>query len=108
MYVAIVKLKTKLGEVLPGQVVEDAMNWKYPIILAHVNLNRMKWVEDGKAPAQPKTPKAEKPKAIAPKETAPATTTPPAEKVACSVEGCGKEFKNERALKIHVTSKHSK
>ncbi len=104
MYVAVVKLKTKLGDVAPGEVVQDAMNWKYPVILAHVNLGKMRWVEDG--PTVLKKEKAPAPLKIVkpPKEV-----TPPVEaKVKCEAPDCGKEFKNARALKIHVTSKHTK
>ncbi len=117
MYVALRELKTNLGIVKTGEVVHDALNWRYSIILAHVNMNFMRWVEDGN-PLPPNPEKKTSPVKALPKE--PPKSKSEAKRIAVSTEvkiAAGivkcekcptKEFKSPRALKIHVTAAHGK
>lgn len=105
MYVACRNLITKSGRVKIGEEVVDAPSWKYPILVSHLNLGWIKWAGAG-APPPPQTQSQQKPK---PKVEKKASTTPvvqpPTQSLACTK--CDKAgFKSERALKIHVTSKH--
>jgi hypothetical protein len=49
MYVAVKELILGNGKrAAPGQPVPEALTWDYPVIIAHLNLNWIKWVsEDG-------------------------------------------------------------
>lgn len=91
MYVACKELKTKSGVVRLGEIVEDAPSWRYPVILAHVNMGWIRWVDDSGYKAPPKT-------AAPPK-------TEPAQLFAC--DQCDrKDFKSPKAVKTHVALKH--
>ncbi len=124
MYVACKPLKTNLGPVAIGEVVEAASEWKDTVINAHINMGWMKFVEDRK-PGKPasgpkqeakeKRPKVAKPKAASvPEVVVPEAQVEAdakevdksAEDVTCPV--CYKTFKTSRARKIHVTTAHKK
>jgi hypothetical protein len=49
MYVAVKELNLGNGKrAVAGQPVPEALSWDYPVIIAHLNLNLIKWVsEDG-------------------------------------------------------------
>lgn len=99
MYIALKELNTKSGPVKPGQVVKEALNWSEPVLMAHLNLEWIKFVPDIK-PTQ-KTP-------------ADPVTAPVVEKEASTVNTvgtwscwkCEKSFTSKRGLSVHAKMAH--
>lgn len=85
MYVACRKLKTSQGTREIGEVLPEVDEWRHTIVLAHVNMGWIKWVEGSETVPSKKnvTPKAVK-KAKKKKQPEVKVEAPPAENPAAS------------------------
>jgi hypothetical protein len=96
MYIATRELELQTRKAQPGEQVPEALTWSYPVLLAHVNMGWLKFVDDGASEEEKQIVKTAQSK----------ITQEAGEVFRCG--HCEKEFKSERALKIHVTTAHKK
>ncbi len=114
MYVACRPLKvaltgdaSKFRMVAPGDTVPEALGWPYASLIAHLNLEWIKWT--GKESPQYQ---AEDAKVVPIRPVLVVTPEKPkAEKPAASDLNCphcpGRKFKSQRGLTTHMSLKHS-
>lgn len=135
MYVACRVLKvqkpgdTAVRTVQPGELVPEAAGWPYPTLIAHLNLQWLKW--DGEehppheahrrqgvvipmvfrdmAPKPPRTTDTAPPAPLHAQDNpkgATAQAEAPASPNSCTE--CGRAFGGEKALRSHLAKKHPK
>ena len=114
--------KAKAITIEPGQTIPGAESWPYPNLIAHLNLQMIRWTgkevppheaHKRKSVTMPKifrtmAPPRQEAKALSSHSTEiPAKDpTPPSQGVSC--EQCKKDFKTAAALKNHLKFKHQK
>jgi hypothetical protein len=122
MYIATRELELQNRKAKPGDQVPEVLAWSYPVLLAHLNMGWIKYVgeeaevviPDEHQPSEPtllnenqeiKASEDKSPIEI-PEDSKPTQVVNAKGEFVC-IE-CGKTFKTERALKIHVTTAHKK